>query len=74
VPEGERKGGREAAHEHANAIGDIIAKLKVMDAERAEINTALKSNLVCEPVRSYVDIHRTTPGTEATEQRAMVPC
>jgi hypothetical protein len=63
-----------AYDEHANAIGDIIAKLKAIDAERAEINTTLKSNPVCDPVRSYVDIHRSTPGTEATEQRAMVPC
>jgi len=60
--------------EHASAIGDIIANLKAMDGERAEINFALKSNPVCEPVRSYVDIHRTTPGTEGTEQRAKVPC
>lgn len=60
--------------EHVSAIGEIIAKLKAMDAERAEINAALKRNPVCEPVRSYVDIHRTTPGTDATEQRAKVPC
>jgi hypothetical protein len=60
--------------EHANAIGEIIAKLKAMDAEREAINKELRTNAVCEPVRSYVDIHRTTPGAEGTEQRAKVPC
>ena len=61
-----------AYDEHANAIGEIIAKLKAMDAEREAINEELRTNAVCEPSRSYVDIHRTTPGTEATEQRAKV--
>jgi hypothetical protein len=61
-----------AYDEHASAIGDIIAKLKAMNAEREAINAELRTNAVCEPVRSYVDIHRTTPGTEATEQRAKV--
>jgi hypothetical protein len=63
-----------AYDEHASAIGDIIAKRKAMDAEREAINKELRTNAVCDPVRSYVDIHRTTPGTEATEQRAKVPC
>ena len=63
-----------AYDEHASAIGGIIAKLKAMDGEREAINAELRTNAVCEPVRSYVDIHRTTPGTEATEQRAKVPC
>jgi hypothetical protein len=62
-----------AYDEHANAIGDIIAKLKAMDAEREAINKELRTNAVCETVASYNAIHRTTPGTEATEQRAMVP-
>lgn len=61
-----------AYDEHASAIGEIIAKLKAMDAEREAINKELRTNAVCEPVRSYVDIHRTTPGTVATEQRAKV--
>jgi hypothetical protein len=59
---------------HASAIGDIIAKLKAMDTARDAINAELRTNAVCDPVRSYVDIHRTTPGAEATEQRAKVPC
>ncbi|MDR6304492.1 hypothetical protein GGQ85_002202 [Nitrobacter vulgaris] len=63
-----------AYDEHASAIGGIIAKLKAMDGEREAINAQLRTNDVCEPVRSYVDIHRTTPGTDATEQRAKVPC
>jgi hypothetical protein len=63
-----------AYDEHASAIGDIIAKLKAMDAERDAVNQALRTNAVCEPVRSYVNIYRTTPGTEATEQRDKVPC
>ena len=63
-----------AYDEHASAIGDIIAKLKAMDGEREVINAELRTSAVCEPVRSYVDIHRTTPGTEGTEQRAKVPC
>jgi hypothetical protein len=45
-----------------------------MDAEREAINKELRNNAVCETVASYVDIHRTTPGTEGTEQRAKVPC
>lgn len=57
---------------HANAIGEIVAKLKAMDTTREAINSELRTNPVCEPVRSYVEIHRTTPGTVATEQRAKV--
>jgi DNA repair exonuclease SbcCD ATPase subunit len=56
-----------AYDEHASAIGGIIAKLKAMDGEREAINAELRANPVCETVASYVDIHRTTPGTEATE-------
>lgn len=64
-----------AAHdEYASAIGDIIAKLKAINTERDTLNQVLRTNAVCESVRSYVDIHRTTPGTEATEHREKVPC
>ncbi len=60
--------------EHASAIGEIIAKLKAIDAERQSINKELRANAVCESVVSYVNIHRTTPGAEGTEHRAKVPC
>jgi hypothetical protein len=43
-----------AYDEHASAIGGIIAKLKAMDGEREAINAELRTNAVCEPVRSYV--------------------
>ncbi len=60
--------------ENASAIGDIIAKLKAMDAEREAINAKLRATPICDPIVSFVKIHRTTPGTEATEQRDKVPC
>jgi hypothetical protein len=63
-----------AYDEHANAIGDIIAKLKAMDAEREAIEAELRTNAVCEMIESFNAIHRTTPGTEATERREKVPC
>jgi hypothetical protein len=63
-----------AYDEHASAIGGIIAKLKAMDGEREAINAELRANPVCEPIVSSAKIHRTIPGTEATEQRAKVPC
>lgn len=45
-----------------------------METTREAINKELRTNAVCDPVRSYVEIHRTIPGTEASEQRAKVTC
>lgn len=59
--------------EHAEAIADIIARLKAIDAERDEVNTALRSNPVADPVTSYTDIHRKHPDQQASEQRALAP-
>lgn len=58
--------------DHAAAIADILAKLKAIESERAAVNIELRANPVCEAVASYNDIHRSTGGVAATEQRAMV--
>jgi hypothetical protein len=58
----------------AAKIGDILTKLKAMDAEREAVNIALRSNPVAETVEGYSNIHRTTPGTEATEHRERRKC
>jgi hypothetical protein len=60
--------------DHAAAIADVLTKLKAITTETTAVNELLRSNPVCEGgVVGYNTIHRSTPGTEAVEQRARVP-
>jgi hypothetical protein len=61
-----------AYNEHASAIGDILDELDSLDIEREAINAELRTNPVTEMVVSYTEVHRTTPATQATEQRSKV--
>lgn len=58
----------------AHAVVEVLTKLKAIDAEREAVNKALKLNPVCEGVEDYNTIHRSTPGTDATERKAVRPC
>jgi hypothetical protein len=59
--------------EHAEAIADVLAKLKAIDAERDAVNNALRSRPIAETVPSYNTTHRTVAEQPATEHRTMAP-
>ena len=58
----------------AEQMATVISRVTEIEIEVTEVNKALRANRVAEDVQSVAQTWRTTPGTEATEQRAKVPC
>jgi hypothetical protein len=54
--------------QHANAIGDVIARLKEITDETNTLNQALHRNPVADSVVSYDTLHRKHPDRSATER------
>jgi hypothetical protein len=56
----------ESYAEHANAIAEIIAKLKAMSSEVIDLNQELRLNPVAESIVGYDVLFRKLPDREAT--------
>jgi hypothetical protein len=60
--------------DHAAVIADVLAKLGDITAETTAVNEALRAHPIAETVTGWNDLHRSTPGTDATEQKAVRKC